>query len=275
MQTIQNQVDSCDNSLPQSTYIRPVSDLCISSAVFFCRKMLCTICITGLSAVAARIAIWSATCPAKGVTVNQSFKHRRNIDTLKGAVNMIESSNDSSSGSLTGQRRSRSKQAETGPSICARSIQRKEKQKHTMSDMSLGTPSEDARCMLHGLRDTIQKQYPSRTMPENCVMKNVIIDGATTNLIWGSSVTTAVVITGVHLTRWFTSPSRHMVSEMLICLLAIIGVVLFLRDVHQCKIQAGMCKLLVFLLLANCVLPWLHYNPVLDDLEGEEELSPL
>lgn len=116
--------------------------------------------------------------------------------------------------------------------------------------------------MLYGLRDTIQSQYPQRTMLENCKMENIIIDKSTTQLVWGSSVTTAVVITAVHLTRWMVSSPHHVVSELLICLLAVSGVVLFLHDVHRCRIQTGMAKLLILLIVANCVIPWLRYDPV-------------
>ena len=82
-------------------------------------------------------------------------------------------------------------------------------------------------------------------------MRDVVVDPGTTRVVWASSVITAMVILAVHLTRWFLSPHRNLLGECLVCMLAVLGVVVFLRDVRICRIQSGMCKLIVLLLLAN------------------------
>lgn len=69
--------------------------------------------------------------------------------------------------------------------------------------------------------------------------------------MWASSVITSVAIVGVHITRWVLANDRNPTSEALVLLLAIAAVVLFLRDVQMCRIQTGMLKLFLLLLIAN------------------------
>ena len=140
-----------------------------------------------------------------------------------------------------------------------------------MSDVS---PSDDARCMLFGLRTTIQGQFPMKT-PDPCEGEEsilVVMDNESNKIVWTSSVATALVIVLVHLTRWLSAINgRNATGEFLVCMFAIIGTMFFLWDVYNCKMQTGMCKLVGCLIIANCILPWLMYYDDTPDDEFIEE----
>jgi hypothetical protein len=108
-------------------------------------------------------------------------------------------------------------------------------------------------------------------MPENCVLNDVIVDPATTSLIWSTALITGLVITIVHATRWFLAPVRGAVTELVVFVLALTGVVLFLRDIQACKVQAAMGKLLIFLILANGLVPWAFHHEVSNDVYERED----
>ena len=128
----------------------------------------------------------------------------------------------------------------SGMSIC-------KEEKKRMSEFNFGTPSEDARRMLPG------HDGPVRNILANCQALEIEADPATTNVVWSTSVATACVIVAVHVSRLFMMENSP--SELVVCVTAMTGVAWFLKDVYNCNLQWGMARLMVCLIIANCIVP--------------------
>ena len=77
--------------------------------------------------------------------------------------------------------------------------------------------------------------------------------------MWSTSVATACVIVAVHVSRLFMMENSP--SELVVCVTAMAGVAWFLKDMYDCNMQWGMAKLMVCLIIANCVVPRLFAYP--------------
>lgn len=144
-----------------------------------------------------------------------------------------------------------------------------------MSTFSFGSPSDDSRCMQCGLRDMMNdQQFNSQGMVANCAGQGSLLDGSSAKVIWMSSVVTALVIFTVHLTRLFGHGSENVLGETLVFLLAISGAAIFLYDVQRCNIQMGMCKMVILLVFANCIVPRLfNYSRSFDAHVDEDNVE--
>ena len=122
-----------------------------------------------------------------------------------------------------------------------------------MSEFNFGTPSEDARRMQPG------HDGPVSNIMANCQALDIQADPMTTNVVWSTSVATACVIVAVHVGRLFMTENSP--SELMVCMTAMAGVAWFLKDVYDCNVHWGMAKLMVCLIIANCIIPRLFVYP--------------
>ena len=141
----------------------------------------------------------------------------------------------------------------------------KDKERNKMTDSNYGTPSEDARAMLRGLRK-------SSGMDTNCALQNIEVDPSTLRTVWITSLCTTGLIIAVHLTRWLTAQKNNQM-ELLVCLIGVAGALAFIHDVYQCNVHQGMCKLIMFLVVANCIIPRLLRYPEVPTFndDGDDE----
>ena len=128
------------------------------------------------------------------------------------------------------------------------------KNKKNMSD-AFGTPLQDARRMLSGTRP--QKTFSFQDMETNCLLQEELLEPGSARIIWNTAIATSVIIILVHFMRWYNSSAGNTGMETVVFLTAVLGVALFLKDVHACRASRGIGMLLLFLLLANFVCPLL------------------
>ena len=126
-------------------------------------------------------------------------------------------------------------------------------EKKEMSEFNFGTPSEDARRMQPG------HDAPVSNIMANCKAQHIDIDPMTTSIVWSTSVATACVIVAVHVGRLFMAETSA--PELMVCMTAMAGVAWFLKDVNDCNMPWGMAKLMVCLIIANCIAPRLFVYP--------------
>lgn len=80
---------------------------------------------------------------------------------------------------------------------------------------------------------------------------------------WTVAVLTMTILGVVHLYRFLTvamssrASGDHVTRETVILLLGATGLYLFWKDMHQCRVYDGMLKLIVFVTLANMVVPYM------------------
>ena len=84
---------------------------------------------------------------------------------------------------------------------------------------------------------------------------------------------TSCVVVMVHASRLFASPPSNAMSELLVCIIALIAVGLFLRDMNACNLVNGVWKFSLILLVANSIPILFNYSVPADTPEAEEEGS--
>ena len=99
---------------------------------------------------------------------------------------------------------------------------------------------------------------------------------------WTVSLVTLIVVAIVHIHRLLVSAAdlhngrivaEHFVREIAIAALAMLGLSLMWRDMHQCMVYEGLLKLVACVGVANLLVPCIWVIPPPEATDGEEDLD--
>lgn len=121
------------------------------------------------------------------------------------------------------------------------------------------------------------KQQPKAerwSMP-NCIRDTIDEDSRRSLMVqWAIGVATALAILGLHTWRltkvitqstpeeraFWNEPYGDVSREIAVFLLVVLGLVIFVWDVHHCRTTVGLLKVIVFLVVADILIPSMWYG---------------